>query len=100
MIFMGGMHKAYAASQINCCGAAAMIPGTVVNEVARSGLTDGNRVLMGHPAGIAEVEVAVDTRDGEIRFPRIAVYRTARRLLEGHAFVRRELFRGQAGIYT
>lgn len=91
MIFMGKMHKTFAASMINCCGAAARIPGTVVNEAANPNITETGRVRLGHPAGIAEVEVTVAEQDGKVFFPRIVVPRTARRLLEGYAFVRPEV---------
>jgi len=91
MIFMGKMHKAYAASQINCCGAAALIPGTVVNEVASATLPSKGKVRLGHPAGIAELETIVDKKGEQIIFSRIVVSRTARRLMEGYAFVRQDL---------
>ncbi|MGW8321736.1 MAG: PrpF domain-containing protein, partial [Thermodesulfobacteriota bacterium] len=40
MIFMGKLHKTYAASLTNCCGTAAMIPGTLVNEAASSSILE------------------------------------------------------------
>lgn len=88
MIFMGKMHKTYAASQITCCGAAAMIPGTVVNEVASASTKNEGRVRMGHPAGIAELETTMEVKGTEVVFPRIVVNSTARRLMEGYAFVK------------
>lgn len=91
MIFMGKMHKAYAASMINCSGVAAMVPGTVVNEVASPDLMGKDIVRMGHPAGIADLEITVDRSQGGVKIPRIAVYRTARRLMEGYALIRREV---------
>ncbi|RJQ77543.1 MAG: 3-methylitaconate isomerase [Desulfobacteraceae bacterium] len=92
MIFMGQTHKAYAASQANCCGAAAMIPGTIVNSMARKNISVDGRVRLGHPAGVIEVEVDACIEGDTIRIPRIAVYRTARRLMDGFAFVRKEIF--------
>ncbi|MEW6443089.1 MAG: PrpF domain-containing protein [bacterium] len=91
MILMGKMHKTYAASMINCCGTAAVIPGTVVHEAASGAGAGAGRVRLGHPAGTAELEITVAEHDGQLTFPRIAVYRTARRILEGYAFVRREV---------
>ena len=91
MIFMGKLHKTFAASMINCCGTAAMIPGTVVNEIASPGLTARGTVRMGHPSGSAELEGVeiVETSEG-IEVKKIIVYRTARRLMEGYAFVKKE----------
>jgi len=89
MIFLGRMHKTYAASQITCCGTAACIPGTVVNEVAQTMSSGNTLVRMGHPAGTAELEINLEEKNGRIQIPRIIVSRTARRLLEGYAFVKK-----------
>lgn len=91
MIFLGAMHKTYAASQTNCCGAAAMIPGTVVQEIVLPAVTENGRIRLGHPAGIADVEVTAEERAGKVKFSRISVHRTARRLMEGYAFVKSEV---------
>ncbi len=89
MIFMGKLHKAFAAAQINCCGTAAVIPGTVVNEVSQCRLTKEGSVRLGHPSGIASLEIAGEDRGGKLTFTRISVSRTARRLLDGFAYVKR-----------
>jgi 2-methylaconitate cis-trans-isomerase PrpF len=93
MLYMGRLHKTYAASQIACCGAAAKIPGTVVNEAAsfRAGTED---VRIGHPAGIATLQAALEQKPGEVVFSRILVGRTARRLMEGYVYVRRDAIQG------
>ena len=91
MIFMGQMHKAYAASQINCCGVAAVTPDTVVHEVTAGDLVSKGRVRMGHPSGVADLEISAQTEAGQPVVKRIAVYRTARRLMEGYALVKREI---------
>ena len=93
MLYMGRLHKTYAASQIACCGAAAKIPGTVVNEAAsfRTGTDD---VRIGHPAGIATLQAALEQKPGEVVFSRILVGRTARRLLEGYVYVKKETLQG------
>lgn len=90
MIFMDKLHKAFAAAQINCCGIAAVIPGTVVNEVSQRRLTKEGSVRLGHPSGIASLEFAGEDQGGGIpAFTRISVNRTARRLLDGFAYVKR-----------
>jgi methylitaconate Delta-isomerase len=90
MIFMGKMHKALSASMLNCCGAAALVPGTVVNEAASGTFREKGIVRLGHPAGIANLEATLEDREGRLFFSRIAAYRTARRLMEGYAFVKRD----------
>jgi 2-methylaconitate cis-trans-isomerase PrpF len=94
MIFMNRLHKAYAASQITCSGAAAEIPGTVVNEVRSGSPSSSGKIVMGHPAGLAEVEVEMQQEGGSFFFRKIAVHRTARRLLEGYVFVKSTVFEG------
>jgi 2-methylaconitate cis-trans-isomerase PrpF len=90
LIFMGKLHKTFAASMINCCGTAAMIPGTVVNQVAKPGLSAKGMVCMGHPSGSAELEgVEIAETSAGIEVKKIIVNRTARRLMEGHAFVKK-----------
>jgi 2-methylaconitate cis-trans-isomerase PrpF len=92
MIFGKITHKTFAGSMTNCCGTAAMIPGTVVNLVARPDLKTRSRVRMGHPSGWADLE-GIDIRESEtgIEVKKIIVCRTARRLMEGYAFVKREV---------
>lgn len=92
MFFMGKMHKAYAASQTTCCGAAALIPDTLVNRVASQRSRESRRVLLGHPAGVAEVALQTEREAGQMAFTKISVGRTARRLLEGYAFIKNEVF--------
>jgi hypothetical protein len=92
MIFMGKMHKALSASLTTCGGAASKIPGTVVNEAARPWKPGQiGLVRMGHPAGTVNLEIAVEEKDGKISFPKICVFRTARRLMEGYIFVKPEV---------
>ncbi len=90
MIFMSKMHKAYAASQINCCGVAAMIPGTIANDVASDLSISSGTIRMGHPAGVAQVHIETENHGKIPSFSKISVYRTARRLMEGTAFVKSE----------
>jgi 2-methylaconitate cis-trans-isomerase PrpF len=97
MIFMGKMHKTYAASQIACCGIAAVIPGTLVHEVASCSLENPEKVRIGHPGGAAELLVTRELKSDQISFPRITVGRTARRLMEGYAYVKREVMEGSRG---
>lgn len=83
------MHKAYAGTGTANLGPTALVPGTVVHEVARRGAGCAGFVTFGHPTGVSRVDAAVERTDtGWV--PVRAVYeRTARRLMAGEAFVRR-----------
>lgn len=82
VISMGRVHHAYAMTAAMCTAAAARLPGTVVHAVARPGT--GAEVRIAHPKGLIAPQVKLD--GGRVRSA--SVVRTARRLLEGVAYVR------------
>ncbi|SMB93409.1 methylitaconate delta2-delta3-isomerase [Thermanaeromonas toyohensis ToBE] len=84
LMFMQVMHKTYAGTGTTCTGVAAAIPGTVVYEVAAR--HSGN-IRIGHPAGIIDIEVGVELKNGEIKVTRAAVGRTARRIMDGYVYI-------------
>jgi 2-methylaconitate cis-trans-isomerase PrpF len=87
LLFMLKMHKAYPVTGTVCTGAAARVPGTLVHEVCRSRAEDGPVVRIGHPAGVIEIEAAVDVAEDGHRLVQASLGRTARRLMEGYVFV-------------
>ncbi len=91
LLFMLKMHKAYPITGTISTGAAARIPGTIVNEVA--GRSPGeDLVRIGHPSGVVEVETEVEDGDSGPILRRASVGRTARRIMEGYIFVPERLF--------
>jgi 2-methylaconitate cis-trans-isomerase PrpF len=82
-MFMQVLHKTYAGTGTVCTGVAARIPGTVVAEVLASRPAWGDAINIGHPCGFIQVEAVVE--GGDVK--RAAFSRTARRLMEGCAFV-------------
>lgn len=87
LLFMLKMHKAYAVTGTVCTGAAAKIPGTIVYEASRPESRDRALTLIGHPAGVIDIEAVVELGGGEPNLVRASVGRTARRLMEGYVFV-------------
>ncbi len=77
------LHKAFAATGAVCTAVAAVLPGTIVNQVAQQ-FSDGV-VRIGHPTGVFPVRIAMGA-NGEIR--EASYSRTARRIMEGTAWVR------------
>jgi len=77
------LHKAFAATGAVCTAVAAVLPGTIVHQVAQQ-FSDGV-VRIGHPTGVFPVRIAMGA-DGEIR--EASYSRTARRIMEGTAWVR------------
>ena len=85
----GVVHKAYMASGSSCTGVAAVIPGTIVNEICGKS-QNADRVRIGHPSGLLEVEVAVKRQPGGFDVSRAALVRTARRLMDGQVYAARD----------
>ncbi len=87
LLFMLRMHKAYAVTGTVCTGAAAKIPGTIVHQTARPESRERALTLIGHPAGVIDIEAAVDLEGDEPKLVRASVGRTARRIMEGYVLV-------------
>jgi 2-methylaconitate cis-trans-isomerase PrpF len=96
---MQDMHKTYAGTGTVATGAAARIPGTVGNEVCRNGAESSGAVRIGHPSGIIEIDVAVETRGGGAPVLQQAAFkRTARRIMEGVVFVPESAFESNEAL--
>ncbi len=91
------VHKAYPGTLAACTGVAALIEGTTVHSVARSDRADERQTTIGHTSGVMPVTAAV-SNDGSNWVVEEATYlRTARRLAEGTAFVRRAAIEQEEG---
>ncbi len=94
------MHKAYAVTGGICVGAAALIEGTVVNEVVGQRAKTTGVVRVGHPSGVSEFLIAVSRKpSGEFELTQSAVAGTSRRIMDGYVYVPRKIFfpEGSAG---
>lgn len=83
--FLGGIHQTFPGSMSCCTGAAAVIPGTVVNEIY--GSKDTMDVNLGHPGGIIDVEAKCEMEGGKPEIKRVTYGRTARRIMDGYCYV-------------
>jgi 2-methylaconitate cis-trans-isomerase PrpF len=99
LFYMQEMHKTYAGTGTVATGAAARIPGTVVNEVSRNGAESSGIVRIGHPSGIIEIDVSVETSgDGTPVLRQAAFERTARRIMEGVVFIPESAFESNEAL--
>jgi hypothetical protein len=87
LLFMQKMHKTYPVTGSICSVAAVMIPGTIINQVARPGVIERGELRIGHPAGIMYPTGRVDSEKGKYVLKRATVDRTARCLMKGYAFI-------------
>lgn len=79
-------HNTLAVTGAVCSAVASRLPGSVVAELARG---EGERLLLGHPAGVLGVSARVTAEGSGWRIERAAVERTARLLMAGDLFASR-----------
>lgn len=91
---MAEMHKTYAVTGGICIATAAMIEGTVVNEVCRAEAKRTGEVRIGHPSGVLEVFVDVrKSAETDWTLLQAGVCRTARPIMDGEVYVSRKAYR-------
>lgn len=78
---MGKLHHAMMGTAAVAIGAAAAIPGTLVNQAAGGGQADA--VRFGHPSGTLRVGAEVKQADGQWVITKAIMSRSARILMEG-----------------
>jgi 2-methylaconitate cis-trans-isomerase PrpF len=85
---LGVMHKAYAVTGGLCLSTAALIEGTVVNQVVSSQAKEAGAVRVGHPSGVSTYVVTVERNAaGQFELKKAAVAGTARRIMDGQVYV-------------
>jgi 2-methylaconitate cis-trans-isomerase PrpF len=84
MMSMGWLHPSYPLTGAIATAVAAMIPGTLVHDVA---VTRGDRVIIGHPSGLLPMSVDIEQEGTGWKVNSASGFRTSRRLMEGHVLV-------------
>jgi 2-methylaconitate cis-trans-isomerase PrpF len=92
LFFMQTMHKTYPGTGTVCTGAAALIEGTIVNQVCSPTALKSHVVRIGHPSGTIEIEVDVVNTPAGPELKLAAFGRTSRRIMEGNVYVPEDLF--------
>ena len=82
---MGKLHHAMMGAAAVAIGAAAAVPGTLVNLAAGGG--ERSAVRFGHPSGTLRVGAEAERRDGDWTVVKAVMSRSARRLMAGDVFV-------------
>ncbi|MGD1983031.1 MAG: 2-methylaconitate cis-trans isomerase PrpF [Chromatiaceae bacterium] len=87
---MGKLHHAMMGTAAVAIGAAASIPGTLVNLAAGGGKRES--VVFGHPSGTLKVGASASLVDGAWRVDKVVMSRSARVLMEGWVRVPADAF--------
>lgn len=87
MMSMGLPHKATPLTGAMCLASACKITGTVANDVANPQSLDRVEIRIGHPSGVLQLTAVCRQIDGQWQVPEAGVFRTARRLFDGHVLV-------------
>ena len=87
MMFMQKTHKTYAGTGAMCTAVASLIDGTLINRICRPEAKNTGCVRIGHPAGVMEIEARVSVKNGVPVVRKVAISRTARRIMEGFAYI-------------
>lgn len=82
---MGRPHKAYAITAAIPTASAALLEGTIVREMCRR--REDNLVRIGHPSGIIKVEAWLKNQPGGPLLEKVAISRTARKIMEGVVYL-------------
>ena len=90
--YMQEMHKTIGGTMTVCAGAAAMIEGTLVNQVCSPRARQTKTVRMGHACGTVSIEVDVSKDTQGFHLTKAAFGRTSRRIMEGFVYVPESLY--------
>ena len=81
---MGVMHRSMAVTGSVATAAAAVLPGSVVNELRHG---EGTDVVIGHPSGSISLSAELVQGKGNWLSKKIALNRTAREIMKGEVFI-------------
>jgi len=82
------MHKAYAVTGGICVSAAALVEGTVVNEVVSEEAKRTGTVRIGHPSGVTPFQIEVQKNEqGKFRLTKSQVVGSSRRIMDGDVYI-------------
>ena len=92
LTFMLKMHKAYPVTGTVATGAVARVKDSVVWDLLSEQAREEEVLRIGHPSGIIPIEALADSGEGRTQIKKLGVYRTARMIMEGQVYVRKEVF--------
>jgi 2-methylaconitate cis-trans-isomerase PrpF len=92
LLTMQTAHRAYMGAGAICTGVAALAPGTIVSDLAGPRMRETGLLRIGHPQGVMDVSVKASLQNGDLKVQSATIARTARRIMEGYAYVPENCF--------
>ena len=92
MMSMGTLHSSFPVSGSISVGGAAKIDGTVVHGCLNNSGSLLEDIRVGHPGGVLQVGSKMEKTDNGWHYAEARIYRTARRIMEGHVLVPEHCF--------
>jgi 2-methylaconitate cis-trans-isomerase PrpF len=92
LLTMQTAHRAYMGAGAICTGVAALAPGTIVSDLASVRMRETGLLRIGHPQGVMDVSVKAALQNGDLKVQSATIARTARRIMEGYAYVPQNCF--------
>jgi len=92
LLTMQTAHRAYMGAGAICTGVAALAPGTIVSDLAGPRMRETGLLRIGHPQGVMDVSVKAALQNGDLKVQSATIARTARRIMEGYAYVPQNCF--------
>lgn len=86
MLSMGKPLPSLASTGAICIGVASKIEGSLVNEVLHKNV-DSEEIILGQPGGLFPVYAEVEKREGAFHAVCGSIYRTARKMMTGIAYI-------------
>jgi 2-methylaconitate cis-trans-isomerase PrpF len=92
LLSMQTAHPSYMGAGAICTSAASVVKGTIVRELCAARAREAGMIRIGHPQGVMEASVKAISNNGDVRIESATISRTARRIMEGVAYVPADRF--------
>lgn len=80
------LHQSHAVTGAICIATALKIKGTIASEIGITNNQPTEMIIIEHPSGVIEVNLEIETVNGEINVKKAGMIRTVRKIMDGRVF--------------
>jgi 2-methylaconitate cis-trans-isomerase PrpF len=80
------LHQSHAVTGAICVATALKIKGTIASEIGITNNQPNEMIIIEHPSGVIEVNLELETINGEINVKKAGMIRTVRKIMDGKVF--------------